>query len=127
MRAFAVAAVAAAALVSASPVPVLIDNESLNARENFYFTPVGEPKTFTSAFSTRATNTTIINTNQTAVPGQPGAYGHFNFRINSDEKTVCWFIRTVGVTGGYQSPGEWQRTSIPLELHERQLTVPLLT
>ena len=36
--------------------------------------------------------------------GQPGAYGHFKYRINSDQKTICWDIRTIGVTGEYMSP-----------------------
>lgn len=104
MRAFLLATAATAALVSASPVPVLLDNESMSARENTYFKPVKEPKHFTSAFSTRAVNTTIINNDQQPVPGQPGAFGHFQFRLNSDKDTICWNIRLVGVTGEYQSP-----------------------
>lgn len=66
--------------------------------------PVKEPSYFTSAFSTRAINTTIINSAGASVPGQPGAFGHFAFRINSDKNVICWDIRTVGVTGEYQSP-----------------------
>lgn len=65
---------------------------------------VKEPQYFTSAFSTRAVNTTIINNNNEPVNGQPGAFGHFAFRINSDQEIICWDIRTIGVTGDYQSP-----------------------
>lgn len=64
---------------------------------------VKEPSYFTSAFSTRAIDTTIINGTQ-SVPGQAGAFGHFSFKINTDKDIVCWDIRTVNVTGDYQSP-----------------------
>jgi hypothetical protein len=65
---------------------------------------VKEPKHFTSAFHTRAVNTTIITNAGEPVAGQVGAYGQFSFKVNSDKNIICWDITTVGVTGEYQSP-----------------------
>lgn len=63
-----------------------------------------EPKYFTSAFHARAVNTTIITNDGAPVGGQPGAFGQFSYRVNSDKDVICWDITTVGVTAGYQSP-----------------------
>ncbi|PWN43029.1 hypothetical protein IE81DRAFT_289413, partial [Ceraceosorus guamensis] len=80
----------------------------LEARENWNILKLGkpckEPSSFTSAVSTRAIDTTIINNDGASVAGQSGARGHFGFKLNSKEDKICWDITTVGVTGEYQSP-----------------------
>ncbi|MCO5585451.1 hypothetical protein L7F22_039384 [Adiantum nelumboides] len=98
----------ALALASSAFAAPSLEPRTWNDKHQSQSKPIGkhvkEPKYFTSAFSTRAVNTTIINNNQESVPGQPGAFGHFSFKINSDKEIICWDIRTVGVTGEYQSP-----------------------
>jgi hypothetical protein len=69
-------------------------------------TPVAEPATFTSAFTVMATPDQVIDTNGVAAPGEPGAAGTFNFRINSDLEIICYDITLTGVTGAYQSPAK---------------------
>lgn len=64
-------------------------------------TEVGEPSTFTSMYAVSATPDTIVNNDGQAVPGQPGATGEFNFRINSDDEIICYDITLRGVTGEY--------------------------
>jgi hypothetical protein len=65
---------------------------------------VPEPDSFTSMYTVMATPDTIINNDGASVPGQPGATGEFNFRINSDDEVICYDITLRGVTGEYQSP-----------------------
>lgn len=69
-----------------------------------YGTLVGEPKYFTSAFSTRAVPGAVIANNGTAAPGPSNAFGHFSYKVNSREEIICFDIRTVNVTGEYLSP-----------------------
>lgn len=86
---------------------------------------VKQPSHFTSAFSTRAVPGDVIASTGSPAPGQPNAFGHFGFKINSEQDIICvseawhdatrrhqltrassaqWDIRTVNVTGEYQSP-----------------------
>ncbi|MEJ2885435.1 CHRD domain-containing protein [Actinomycetospora aeridis] len=67
-------------------------------------TPVDEPDSFTSMFTVMATPDTVIGTNGQPAPGQPGATGTFNYRINSDEDVICYDLTLNGITGEYQSP-----------------------
>lgn len=69
-------------------------------------TEVGEPSSFTSAFTVMATPDQVVNTDSVATPGEPGASGVFNFRINSDLEIICYDITLSGVTGDYQSPAK---------------------
>ncbi|BBG03983.1 MULTISPECIES: CHRD domain-containing protein [Pseudonocardia] len=69
-------------------------------------TEVPEPDTFTSMYTVMATPDTIINNDGESVPGQPGATGEFNFRINSDDEIICYDITLRGVTGEYESPAK---------------------
>ncbi|GAA1383963.1 hypothetical protein GCM10009613_14090 [Pseudonocardia kongjuensis] len=69
-------------------------------------TEVPEPDTFTSMYTVMATPDTIINNDGESVPGEPGATGEFNFRINSDDEIICYDITLRGVTGEYQSPAK---------------------
>lgn len=69
-------------------------------------TPVGEPSSFTSAFTAMATPDQVLNADGVATPGEPGATGTFTFRINSDENIVCYDITLEGVTGDYKSPAK---------------------
>ncbi|WVW80689.1 hypothetical protein I302_102675 [Kwoniella bestiolae CBS 10118] len=80
------------------------DHDKSKSESYPYGTKVGEPKYFTSAFSTRANATQVIANNGTAVPGQTGAFGHFSFKINSDKDIICYDITLVNVTGEYLSP-----------------------
>ena len=45
---------------------------------------------FTSTYFVTATPDQVIATNQTAVPGQPGACGYYYFGINSYTDTICY-------------------------------------
>ena len=85
-------AAAAIALIAASPAHAE--------------TEVAEPDTFTSAFTVMATPDQVINNDGVATPGQPGATGQFNFRINSDLEIICYDITLSGVSGDYQSPAK---------------------
>ena len=69
-------------------------------------TEVAEPDSFTSAFTVMATPDQVINNDGVATPGQPGATGQFNFRINSDLDIICYDITLDGVSGDYQSPAK---------------------
>lgn len=82
-------------------------------------TEVGEPSTFTSMYAVSATPDTIVNNDGQAVPGQPGATGEFNFRINSDDEIICYDITLRGVTGEYQSPAK-----TATHIHEAALGKP---
>ena len=65
---------------------------------------VDEPARFTSMFTSMATPDMVIGMNNQPAPGQPGATGTFDYRINSDEEIICYDLRLEGVTGEYQSP-----------------------
>ncbi|WP_150307420.1 CHRD domain-containing protein [Planctomonas psychrotolerans] len=69
-------------------------------------TQVQEPETFTSAFTVMASPDEVVNSDGVLTPGQPGAMGQFDFRINSDEEIICYDITLTGVTGDYQSPAK---------------------
>lgn len=66
-------------------------------------TEVEEPEEFTSAFTVMATPDEVVDEGE-AAPGEPGATGQFNFRINSDLNIICYDITLEGVTGDYESP-----------------------
>ncbi len=65
---------------------------------------VDEPDAFTSAFSVSATPDQVIASDGAEAPGEEGATGDFQFRINSDEEIICYAITLSGVTGDYRSP-----------------------
>jgi hypothetical protein len=67
-------------------------------------TEVPEPDSFTSMFTAMATPDMVVGMNNQPAPGQPGATGTFNYRINSDEEIICYDLTLRGVTGEYQSP-----------------------
>ncbi|MEQ3552907.1 CHRD domain-containing protein [Pseudonocardia nematodicida] len=69
-------------------------------------TEVPEPDTFTSMFTVMATPDEVIDNDGNPAPGEPGATGEFNFRINSDEEIICYDITLNGVTGEYESPAK---------------------
>lgn len=68
--------------------------------------PAPEPETFTSMFTAMATPDMVVGQNNQPAPGQPGATGTFNIRINSDEEIICYDIELRGVTGEYSSPAK---------------------
>lgn len=65
---------------------------------------VDEPDTFTSMFTASATPEMVIGQNGQPSPGQPGASGEFDYRINSDDEIICYDLTLRGVTGEYASP-----------------------
>ncbi|WP_423922773.1 CHRD domain-containing protein [Frigoribacterium sp. 2-23] len=69
-------------------------------------TTVSEPASFTSAFTVMATPDQVVNTSGAVTPGEPGATGRFDFRVNSDLDIICYDITLNGVTGDYQSPAK---------------------
>ena len=69
-------------------------------------TEVAEPSTFTSAFTVMATPDAVVNPEGVAAPGEPGATGTFDFRINSDEEVICYDITLTGVTPPFASPAK---------------------
>ncbi|MCU1405581.1 MAG: hypothetical protein JWQ43_1884 [Glaciihabitans sp.] len=69
-------------------------------------TPVAEPATFTSAFTAMAVPEQVLNADAVATPGEAGATGQFNFRVNSDLEIICYDITLTGVTGDYASPAK---------------------
>jgi hypothetical protein len=69
-------------------------------------TTVDEPSTFTSAFTVMATPDQVLNADAVATPGEAGATGQFNFRVNSDLDIICYDITLTGVTGDYMSPAK---------------------
>ena len=69
-------------------------------------TEVPTPSSFTSAFTVMATPDQVVNNDGVAAPGEPGATGTFDFRINSETEVICYDITLRGVTGDYQSPAK---------------------
>jgi len=69
-------------------------------------TAVDEPSSFTSAFTVMATPDQVLNADAVATPGEAGASGQFNFRVNSDLDIICYDITLTGVTGDYESPAK---------------------
>ncbi|MGI9031736.1 MAG: CHRD domain-containing protein [Ilumatobacteraceae bacterium] len=65
--------------------------------------PVDEPDTFTSMFTTTATPDVVVNPQGAPTPGEAGATGIFNYRVNSDEEIICYDITLRGVTPPYMS------------------------
>lgn len=65
---------------------------------------VPEPSSFTSMFTAMATPDMVINADGVATPGEPGATGTFDYRINSDDEVICYDIVLRGVTPPYMSP-----------------------
>jgi hypothetical protein len=69
-------------------------------------TAVDEPSSFTSAFTVMATPEQVLNADAVATPGEAGATGQFNLRVNSDLDIICYDITLTGVTGDYMSPAK---------------------
>lgn len=65
---------------------------------------VPEPSTFTSMFTAMATPDMVVNADGVPTPGEEGATGTFNYRINSGEEIICYDITLNGVTPPYMSP-----------------------
>ncbi|WP_235997762.1 CHRD domain-containing protein [Nocardiopsis coralli] len=86
------ATAAAGALVVAQGVPAHADEE------------VSEPHEFTSMYTVEADPDMVVDDEDQPVPGEEGAWGTFDFRINSDEEVICYDIEFEGVTPPYESP-----------------------
>jgi hypothetical protein len=67
-------------------------------------TDVAEPAELTSAFVVTATPDQVVSNDGVVTPGEEGATGRFEYRVNVDEEIICFSIRLTGVTGDYQSP-----------------------
>lgn len=51
------------------------------------------PFCFTSTYQIIATPDQVVNANNTATPGQPGAVGYYNYGTQSDMDLICWVSR----------------------------------
>lgn len=65
---------------------------------------VPEPASFTSMFTAMVTPDMVVNSDGVPTPGEAGATGTFNYRINSDLDVICYELTVRGVTPPYQSP-----------------------
>lgn len=92
---------AAAGFATAGMVALALSGSSAVAATD---TPVGEPERFTSMLSSMATPDAVVDGEGNPAPGEPGATGRFDLRINSDEEIVCWDIVLSGVTPPFESP-----------------------
>lgn len=121
---------AAAALLALAPAAFAAPSAPLEERTGLLGKHFGgksgtkckQPSYFTSAVYGRPGPGNVVNQQNVATAGQPGAYGHFceqslprvlatrthtpsaAYFINSDKEIICYDIRTVGVTGEYDSP-----------------------
>lgn len=48
------------------------------------------PFCFTSTYQIVATPDQVVNANNTATPGEPGAIGYYNYGIQADLDLICW-------------------------------------
>ncbi|XKK41849.1 CHRD domain-containing protein [Nocardiopsis sp. ARC36] len=62
------------------------------------------PRTFTSAYTVKATPGMVVDNEGNPARGERGARGTFEFRINSDAEVICYRIEFTGVTTPYRSP-----------------------
>lgn len=76
---------AAAALVLATAAPTSAQNAE-----------VGEPATFTSAFTAMATPDEVVANDEDSPAGEEGVSGTATFRLNSDEDIICFEIALEG-------------------------------
>lgn len=67
-------------------------------------TEVPEPSSFTSMVTSMATPDAVVDPDGVVTPGEPGATGTFDYRINSDLDVICYDITLRGVTPPYMSP-----------------------
>ncbi|KAM0789250.1 hypothetical protein ACM66B_000093 [Microbotryomycetes sp. NB124-2] len=63
------------------------------------------PFQFTSTYKAYATPDQVVNANSTPTPGEPGAYGWFQYGIYAPEEIICYNI-TIYISGNYQSPAK---------------------
>lgn len=90
--------IAVVAAVSTAAVAMTVGPASAQDAE------VPEPDSFTSMFTAMATPDMVVNADGVATPGEAGASGTFDYRINSDEDVICYAIVLDGVTPPFQSP-----------------------
>lgn len=76
---------AAAALVLATAAPATAQNAE-----------VGEPASFTSAFTAMATADEVVANDEDAPAGEDGISGTATFRLNSDQDIICYEIDLEG-------------------------------
>lgn len=69
-------------------------------------TEVAEPATFTSAFTAMATPDMVVNADNVPTAGTAGAWGTFNYRINSDLDVICYDISVSGISAPFESPAK---------------------
>jgi hypothetical protein len=89
-----------AALAGLTTVAVALTTGVASAQD----AQVPEPASFTSMFTAVATPDMVVNAQGAPTPGEAGATGTFNYRLNSDEEIICYDITLRGVTPPFQSP-----------------------
>ena len=69
----------------------------------------------------KATPEQVVNANNTATGGLPGSVGFYDFGINTELDTICYYIRLYNVRGEYQSPA---RTATHIHTGVKGMTGP---
>ncbi|KAG6018017.1 hypothetical protein E4U54_007813 [Claviceps lovelessii] len=65
---------------------------------------MNSPFSFTSTYSIRVEPRAVVDNNNTLTGGLEGAYGMFNFGINSLENVICYNLTLDGFRGEFKSP-----------------------
>lgn len=87
-------------LLAMTPLAVALTVGTATAQD----TNVPEPDRFTSAFRVALTPDAVVDAMGAPTPGEAGATGSYELRLNSDEEVVCYDIEVAGVTGPFMSP-----------------------
>ncbi|GAB0134899.1 hypothetical protein EsDP_00003253 [Epichloe bromicola] len=64
----------------------------------------GSPFKFTSTYSVHVAPNAVVDNDGKPTGGLEGAYGVFNFGINSHENAICYNLTIDGFRGEYKSP-----------------------
>lgn len=72
---------------------------------------MAEPAPFTSMFTAMGTPDLVLDADSVPTPGEPGATGTSNYRINSTDDIICYDITLPGVTRRSRAPRARPRTS----------------
>lgn len=81
----------------------------------------GFPIPFTSTYRVKAVPGEVVNANNTLTGGLPGTVGFYDFGINTELETICYYIRLYNVRGEYFSPA---RTATHIHAGVKGMTGP---
>lgn len=106
-----------APVLGIAPLALLMTIGTATAQDS----SVAEPDSFTSAFRVSIVPDQVVNADGVATPGEPGASGTYDLRLNSELEVLCYDIRLTGVTPPYMSPA---RTSTHIHEAARGVSGP---